>query len=336
MSETGGGASPLARAVTEQALSPSNDPALDAAVRRLVAATGPSLTGLVFFGSRRTGAARKDAWSAHDAFVIVEDYRGFYEALSRAGLTGKSPGLMSLVSRWLPPTQFSLRFEDLGIHVKSAVLRTDTWRRETSRHRSDHFCIGRLFQPTRLLHARDEAARQGMLNGLIEAHRATWAWSRPWLPEPLDADAYGRSALRTSMRWEVRPEPSGRADALWEAQRSLQLPVFEVLLAELADRGELVPSRGAASGWALTRPVGAWERLCLELYFRRSIVRATSRWLKHTVTFEGWLEYILRKASRHTGEPVELTPRERRWPAVFLWGRLFRYLRTKNRKGSPS
>jgi hypothetical protein len=138
------------------------------------------------------------------------------------------------------------------------------------------------------------------------------------------------------MRWEVRPEPSGRADALWEAQRSLQLPVFEVLLAELADRGELVPSRGAASEWALTRRVGAGERLCLELYFRRSIVRATSRWLKHTVTFEGWLEYILRKASRHTGEPVELTPRERRWPAVFLWGRLFRYLRTKNRKGRPS
>ena len=53
-------------------------------------------------------------------------------ALSRAGLTGKRPGLMALVSGWLPPTQFSLRFEDLGIHVKAAVLRCDTWTRETS------------------------------------------------------------------------------------------------------------------------------------------------------------------------------------------------------------
>ncbi len=336
MSEAGEAASPLARAVTEQALSPSNDPALDAAVRRLVAATGPALAGLVFFGSRRTGAAGKDPWSAHDAFVIVEDYRPFYEGLSRAGLTGKGPGLMALVSRWLPPTQYSLRFEDLGIHIKAAVLRHETWRRETSRHRRDHFCIGRLFQPTRLLHARDEAARQGILDGLIEAHRETWAWSRPWLPERFDAEAYGRSALRTSMRWEIRPEPTGRADALWEAQRSLQVPVFEWLLEELAGRGELASLPGAASEWRPARPVGAGERLALELYFRRSIVRSTTRWLKHTVTFEGWLDYILRKASRHTGEPIELTERERRWPVVFLWGRLFRYLRTKNRKGSPS
>jgi hypothetical protein len=337
MSEAGPAApSPFGRAVTEQALSPSSDPALDAAVRRLVAATGPALVGLVFFGSRRTGAARKDAWSAHDAFVIVEDYRGFYEALSRAGLTGKRPGLVALVSGWLPPTQFSLRFEDLGIHVKAAVLRYDTWRRETSGRRRDHFCIGRLFQPTRVLHARDEPARQGILDGLIEAHRETWNWSRPWLPEHFDAATYGRSALRTSMRWEVRPEPAGRADALWEAQRPLQLPLLDLLLEELADRGEIARSRVAASEWVKTRPVGARERLSLELYFRRSIVRSTTRWLKHTVTFEGWLDYIVRKASRHTGEPIELTERERRWPWLFLWSRLFRYLRTKNRKGSPS
>jgi len=336
MSEAGEAASPLARAVTEQALSSSNDPALDAAVRRLVGATGPALAGLVFFGSRRTGAARKDAWSAHDAFVIVEDYRGFYEGMSRAGLTGKGPGLMALVSGWLPPTQYSLRFEDLGIHIKAAVLRYDTYRRETSGRRRDHFCIGRLFQPTRLLHARDEAARQGILDGLIEANRETWAWSRPWLPERFDAEAYGRSALRTSMRWEVRPEPAGRADALWEAQRLAQVPVFEALLHELAGRGEIVGAPGAPGWVAPTRPVGPLERARLEVYFRRSIARSTARWLKHVVTFEGWLDYIVRKASRHGGETIELTERERRWPLVFLWGRVFRYLRTKNRKGSRS
>jgi hypothetical protein len=328
-------ASPLGRAVAERALSPSDDPALDAAVRRLTAAAGDALVGLVFFGSRRTGAARKDAWSAYDAFVVVETYPAFYESLRGAGLTGKDPALMALVSGWLPPTQYSLRFEDLGIHVKAAVLRYDTFRRETSPGRRDHFCIGRLFQPTRLLHARDGAARQGLLDGLVEAHRETWAWSRPWLPERFDAEAYGRSALRTSMRWEVRPEPAGRADALWEAQRPLQVPVFEALLHELAARGELAPVPGAVAEWTPTRPVGALERLRLELYFRRSIVRSTSRWLKHTVTFEGWLDYIARKASRHTGEPIVLTDRERRWPWVFLWGRLFAYLRTKNRKGSP-
>ena len=333
MSGTGPAAEPpLARAVAERALCPSADPALDAAVRRLAAAAGDSLVGLVFFGSRRTGAARKDAWSAYDLFVVVAGYRPFYAALRRAGLTGKRPGLLTLVSGWLPPTQCSLRFEDLGVHVKAAVIRYDTYRRETSPRRRDHFCIGRLFQPTLVLHARDEAARQGILDGLSEAVRETWAWSRPWLPGRFGAEAYGRSALGTSMRWEVRPEPAGRADALWLAQKSLQVPVIEALLEELARGGELAPV--AALEWTPTRPVGALERLRLEIYFRRSIVRSTTRWLKHVVTFEGWLDYIVRKASRHTGEPIELTDRERRWPLVFLWGRLFAYLRTKNRQRS--
>ena len=328
-------ASPLARAVAERALSPSDDPALDAAVRRLATATGDALVGLVFFGSRRTGATAANAFSAYDLFVVVEDYRAFYDALRGAGFTGKRPALMALVSGWLPPTQCSVRFDQEGVHVKASVIRDDAYRRETSGRRHDHFCIGRLFQPTRILHARDAAARQGLLEGLVSAHRETWTWARPWLPERFDAETYGRSALRTSMRWEVRPEPAGRADALWEAQKAVQAPVFEALLAELAGRGELTAAPGAPGEMLPTRPVGRRERVRLELYFRRSIVRSTSRWLKHTVTFEGWLEYIVRKASRHTGEPIELTDRERRWPLVFLWGRAFDYLRTKNRKGSP-
>jgi hypothetical protein len=336
MSEAGPAAvASLARAVAERALSPSEDPPLDAAVRRLAAAAADTLAGLVFFGSRRTGAAHANAWSAYDLFVVVEGYRAFYDSLRRAGLTGKRPGLMALVSGWLPPTQCSLPFLAEGVHVKATVVRCDTWRRETSKHRRDHFCIGRLCQPTRLLYARDEDARRLLLEGLVSSHRETWRWSRPWLPPTFDAEAYGRSALRTSMRWEVRPEPAGRADALWDAQRDLQVPVFEALLGELEELGEVAPVPGHPGKFAPRRPVGRAERVRLEHYFRRSIVRATARWLKHTVTFEGWLDYIVRKAGRHTGRPIVLTERERRWPWVFLWGRLFRYLRHKNQQGSP-
>jgi hypothetical protein len=327
-------ASPLARAVAERALSPSDDPALDGAVRRLAAAAGGALVGIVFFGSRRTGAALANAWSAYDLFVVVEGYRAFYDSLRRAGLTGKRPGLLAAVSGWLPPTQCSLRFEAEGVHVKASVIRYDTWRRETSARRRDHFCIGRLCQPTRVVHSRDEDARRLLLQGLESAHRETWSWARPWLPPTFDAEAYGLSVLRTSMGWEIRPEPAGRADALWEAQRDVQIPVFEALLQELAERAEVAPVSGRPRTFTPARPVGPAERFRLELYFRRSMARATSRWLKHTVTFEGWLDYILRKAGRHTGEAIELTDRERRWPRVFLWARLFRYLREKNRKGS--
>lgn len=326
----------LAREVAARALAPPADRGLDSAVGRLARATDAALCGVVFFGSRLTGAAKADAFSAYDAFVVVENYRAFYAGVRAAGLSGKRPGLMDLVSRWLPPTQVSLRFREQGVHLKAAVVRRDTFRRETSQRRRDHFCIGRLFQPARILHARDASTRQMLLDALVEAHRATWGWARPWLPQSFDAAAYGRAALGVSMSWEVRPEPGERADSLWQAQCAEHAPVVAALLRELAAAGELEPVAGEAETWAAARPVGRLERLRTEVYFRRSMLRATARWLKHVVSFEGWLDYILRKANRHAGEPVELTPRERRWPWLFLWGRLFRYLRDKDKKGRPA
>ncbi len=326
-------AAPLARAVAERTLTPTGDPALDAAVRRLAAVAGESLRGLMFFGSRRTGAARADARSAYDVFVVVSGYGAFYEALDRGGLSGKRPGLLALVSHVLPPTQCSLRFEPEGVHVKASVVDERALARETSPERHDHFCIGRLFQPTRLLYASDDAAREAILACLVSALRETWGWARPWLPAQFDASAYGLSALHTSMRWEVRPEPAGRADLLWAAQRELQAPVFALLLDELAAAGELAAVGGSPGTWSPTRPVSRFERLRCLAYFRLSIARATARWLKHLVSFEGWLDYIVQKASRHGGEEVRLSERERRFPLLFLWGRVFRYLASV-RKGS--
>jgi hypothetical protein len=322
---------PLARAVAERTLSPSDDPALDAAARRLAAVAGDSLRGLLFFGSRRTRAARADAWSAYDLFVVVSRYGRFYDALRAAGLSRKRSGLLAAVSRVLPPTQLSLRFAAEGVHVKAAVIDERALVRETSPARHDHFCIGRLFQPARLLYAGDEGAREAALACLVSAVRETWGWARPWLPARFDAAAYGRSALGTSMRFEVRPEPAGRADELWEAQRELQAPVLEALLRELGAAGELRPLEGAPGSWSIARAVGSGERLRRELYFRRSLARATARWLKHVVSFEGWLEYIVHKASRHGGEELRLDERERRYPLLLLWGRAFRYLRSARR-----
>ena len=77
----------------------------------------------------------------------------------------------------------------------------------------------------------------------------------------------------------------------------------------------------------------AGERLRAFAYFRWSMVRATARWAKYMVTFDDWLEYILRKARRHSGQDIVLTPRERRMPLVFLWPRVIRYLRHKDKQG---
>ena len=321
----------LRQEVAHLALSPEKDAALVAVMETLGRACGDTLTGVVFFGSRRTGAANANRWSAYDLLAVVTAYRPFYQALHRAGLLGKRPSLLATISRWLAPTQVSLRFAGQELHAKVSVLRRDIFLRETSSRRHDHFTIGRLFQPARILLARSPAERELLLDGLVAAHAGTWRWARPWLPARFDAEGYGRRVLEVSMASEIRPEPGGRAKALWEAQRAVQVPVFEALLRELAERGELVPVEGVPTGWARARPVGGLERLRWRAYFAVSKARATARWVKHVLSFEGWLDYILQKAARHTGEAMELSPRERRWPLVFLWGRLFRYLRQRRR-----
>lgn len=300
-------------------------------VERLRAAAGSGLAAVVFFGSRRSGAAT-NPWSAYDLFVVVDAHRPFFEALHAAGLCGRHPGLMAAVSSVLPPSQVSIRIErdePFPLRAKAAVLTSHQLVRETGPGRHDHFCVARLFQPTQLLHVRDEAARAVVLAALEDAHRATYEWSRPGLPPSFDAEGYTRRLLQLSMGSEIRPETGDRAGQLWEAQRDYHREVYPALLDELAERGELLRTPG---GFSLARPVGRLERLRNRLYFRRSLARATLRWAKHVVTFEGWFEYIVHKVERHRpGPPQELSARERRYPLIFLWPRLVRFLRDKRR-----
>lgn len=321
---------PFFEAVRERVEPARGRPAVEKAARELVAAAGGEVLALVFFGSRRTSAAGADAHSAHDFFVVVRRYRRAYEALRRAGKTGKSPWLMAALNVVLPPNQVSLRLGEPPLHAKCSVISLGAFLRETSARRRDHFCLGRLFQPSEVVHAADPETRRKVLLALVRAHAETFAWVRPWLPEAFDAEVYGRAALRVSLGREIRPEPAGRAGALWAAQREEQAPVYARLLEELAARGEL---RREGAAYALARPVTLAERLRLEAYFAWSLLRATLRWLKHVVTFDGWLDYILRKVTRHTGEEIVLTARERRLPLLLLWPRLFRYLRRKDHPG---
>jgi len=339
-SPQGGGA--LYDAVRARVLPLTRRPELEEAARELVAAAEGEVVGLVFFGSRRTQAAKADAHSAYDLFVIVRRYGAAYGALRRAGKIAKRPWLLAALNRILPPNQISLRLGEPPLHAKCSVITLRAFLRETSRRRRDHFCIGRLFQPSQILHAADVETGRLLLGALVAAHQATYIWSRPWLPRSFDADLYGRTLLAVSLAHEIRPEPAGRAEALWRAQREEQQPVFSALLSELRDAGELRvsrertangdPSANGDSVYELVRPVSFAERLRLRAYFARSLVRATVRWLKHMLTFEGWLDYIVRKVRRHAGEEIVLTERERKYPLLFLWPRVVRYLRGKDAK----
>jgi hypothetical protein len=303
---------------------------MEGAIRELVESARGEVAGVVFYGSRRTQAARADAHSAYDIFLVLRSYRAAYKALADAGRIGRPPWLLAFLNTFLPPNQVSLRFGNPPLHLKCCVLSLRAFLRETSPRRQDHFCIGRLFQPCAILYAADADTSERLVGALVSAFEETYRWGRPWLPERFDAEAYGRRLLEVSLGREIRPEPSGRAEALWRAQREEQVPLFGLLLDDLRARGDL--REAAPAGYALLKPVSWGERVGLRVYFVRSLVRATLRWLKHVATFEGWLDYLLRKARRHSGEDIVLTEHERRYPLLLLWPRVFRYLKRKDDK----
>jgi hypothetical protein len=292
-------------------------------------ASGPSLAALIFFGSRKT-RAQTDQFSAYDFFLLTDDYSSLYRSLQASGSVHRPAWLLTLLNAFLPPNVISIRpARDAAgeWRAKCAVATVHRFLRETCAARHDHFFLGRMFQPTEIVHAADDATRRRVEGGLASARTLTYAWIRPWLPATFDVEAYCRTLLRVSLSREIRPEPKGRADALWEVQKEYMLSVYGRLLAELAGSGELLERGGM---YSLARPVSTGERLRVALYFRWSMVRATARWAKYMVTFDDWLEYILRKARRHSGQDIVLTPRERRLPLVFLWPRVIRYLRHKD------
>jgi hypothetical protein len=293
---------------------------------------GPSIQGIVFFGSHRSGAS-PGSFSAFDLFVVTTDYLSFYRALERAGRIRRGARLMAALNAWMPPNQLAFREEHEGatLLAKCAVISMAGLRRETSARRRDHFCCGRLFQPAEILYAVDAAAREALLTCLAGALAETYRWVRPWLPDPFDVDGYCLTALRVSLAGEIRPESGGRHQALFEAQRAELGPAAAALLIDLESAGELV---GEAPGlYALRTAAGPKERLRSRLYFMRSKLRATLRWAKYMATFEGWLDYILRKVERHGGGEVVLSRWERRWPLLLLWPRLLRFLRGRRRMG---
>ena len=301
------------------------------AAEALVRAGGADLRGLVFFGSRRTSAA-PDPWSAQDFFVATRGYRGFYRSLRASCQTHRHPLLLAALNALMPPNQVPVwgRREAAGYQglAKCAVIDLQRLLRECSSRRHDHFCAGRLFQPTAIAYAADEDARGTIVDALTSAHRLTYGWVRPWLPPSFDAEAYCRRLLEVSMAFEIRPESRARARALFEAQREELLAVYPLLLEELADAGELERREGRFS---LRRRVGRFEALRVRLYFARSLGRATLRWFKYVVTFEGWLDYILRKVERRTGQRIEVTSSERRFPLLLLWGKFYRLWRDRDR-----
>jgi len=292
----------------------------------LVAGTGTHLRAVLLYGSHLVGAA-PDRYSAHDLVVVVEDYLGTYRELRRYGFTHRPPRMMASLAWLLPPNVIALSPEGAeGPMAKCLIISARDFARELSARSRDHFMISRLIQKVGVLYVRDAAAERWLDDGLEAARRTVLDWAVPYVATPFTAESLTREMIAICYRSEIRPESGLRASSVFEAQRAYLVETYEKLLADAVGGGHVV--RDGHEYRSARRP-GPMARLRRSAYFNFSKLRVTARWIKHVLTFENWLPYVVRKVERRTGTSVELTSLETRLPLIFLWPRLFGVLRNR-------
>lgn len=307
--------------------------AMDRLLDALLAAGGPAVRAVIVFGSRlvQTSPGRHSAW---DLVVVVDDYGPFHRQLVAAGHHRRPAWLLSAMARILPPNITAFDPGDDRAMAKCAIVSARDFGRALGPRARDHFLKGRMVQKVAVAYAREPEIRRETEERLHAARRDVLAWVAPYLASAFTPEGFARRMLEVSYGGEVRPESEDRVGEVFLAQKDFLAETYTTILTELAAEGalEALPD----GRYRLARPPGAMRRFRISLYFARSKVRATLRWLKHVLTFNDWITYIQRKVERRTGVRVEITPWERRLPLLLLWPKVIRVLRARRRSGDAA
>ena len=282
---------------------------------RVRARFGDAVAAVMFYGScLRSGDPGE---GLVDLYVLVDRYADAYDSL-----------VLRTANACLPPNVFMLQLRtDAGrtLQAKYAVLSLADFEAGTGRW-FQSYVWGRFAQPSRLVYARDDGVRQRLHAALAQAALTLLREALPCVADDFDAETIWRTGLALSYGTEMRPEALDRPAQLVQRNAAYfsrltaaAAPVVRGMqtLAGNSYRNTLSPAqrRHGRRRWTLRRLQGRPLQV--------------ARLMKSVLTFENGIDYLAWKLERHTGHPVEVTPRLRRYPLIFGWPLLWRLLRQK-------
>jgi hypothetical protein len=266
------------RALVAEELSIPVDPRVRDVAQAIAAKHGEASRAVLFYGScLREG--QLDGLML-DFYLIVSDYRLAY---------GKA--WLALANRLIPPNVFY--FEHAGLVSKYAVLSETDFHRLNGPETISVSVWARFAQPSRLVWAADEAARESVIEAVARAAPTllSAAGSRDG-ETPLDR---WRRAFCLTYSAELRAERKGRAMSVVDLDPG-RYERFTVAAAVEAE------GRGLAASWA-------WRRL-------EGKALSLARLAKASLTFAGGADYIAWKINRHAGTEIRLKAWQRRHPML--------------------
>lgn len=288
-------------------------------------ACGRDLVAVIFFGSRLLGTSPGEG-SAADLVVVVENYLRFYESIGSRLPAARHSGIMAALNRVLPPNIIYLNDPGgMRAGAKCFVVTEYDLGLALSADAQDHFFRGRLSQRVHIVHARSDKDRLAAERRIETARRLTVDWVPIYIRQPsfgvLD---FCRRMMEVSYAGEIRPEARTRVLEVYQSQVNFFRLVYGRVLQDAVRDGRLIAD---GDRYRPAKKPSFRERQRWAAFFRRSKARATLRWFKYMLTFDDWLDYIVRKVERRSGVRIELTKTERRLPVILLWPKAVRVIR---------
>lgn len=255
--------------------------------------------GFVYYGSSLRDL--DDADKMLDFYVLVDSYRQTHGP-------GVSGAWRTFTNGLIPPAVYYLEDDRNGVlsTCKYSIISL----REFERRCADGFLSqlwGRFSQPCALLGAETSAIEDRIILARAEAIRKLARETAPLFDAPASATTFWGRAFFESYRTELRPESDdGRAREIVARYDDRYETVSTALFGSPIDG--LYPVQnyegtGSRLRWAARRWVGC--------------PIAALRVLNSAATFDGGLDYVLRKVERHSGVSLEVTESQRRHPV--LW-----------------
>ena len=265
------------------------DPRVSAMAGAIAVEYGDASRAVLFYGSCLR-EAKLDGLML-DFYLIVSDYRAAYPQR-----------WLRAANRLIPPNVFP--FEHGGLVAKYAVLSEADFYRLNGPETRNVSVWARFAQPSRLVWAKDDAARERAIAAVARAAPTLLGAAIPNAGPLRDDLDLWRQAFALTYSAELRAERKGRSgsvvDADPERYRRFTAPALAAAIP-------------GTSGWTRRRIEGK----------TLSLVRLA----KASATFAGGVDYIVWKINRHAGTDIAVKPWQRKYPllaAVSLLPRLLR------------
>ena len=285
-------------------------PALRALHAALDARFGGGLQAVILYGSCLRGGDLLDGLV--DLYVLVDP-------TPRA----EPRRTMRLMGRVLPPNVYYLE-APLGqatVRCKYAVLSLRQFERGTGPGWFEAYLWGRFSQPVKVIWAASPAIEARLHAAFLNAGETLLHRALPMLPPAGSVEALWQGALDLSYATELRAERKGRAAELAGHGRDFFEAMTWALQPRLEDRLSLEVRDDTLCYTARIPPIT--RRLAPLLWGVRRVEGKTlsmARLIKGLFTFEGGLDYLAWKLSRHSGQVVEIPDKVRRRPLIHIWG----------------